>query len=233
MHLPHEVVHLGERRGRLVHDDVDAVVERLELAVGDQRGDLHDDVPAEVETGHLEVEPDQPVVAGGGRVVRGHRVRLMNNLRPMRGRRDSSLVGPRVMLRPLEARDHDAWREIRIRSRDWLEQWEPLPEPGTRDPTIDRDAFRARCGAWERQRQFDTAYGFGTFLLDGTLVGEVSLGSVLRGFGRFADVAIGLRRSSGGDSPATMSLAASSMCSPSRRTARSILRLSAASRIFW
>ena len=85
------------------------------------------------------------------------------------------------MLRPLEARDHDAWREIRIRSRDWLEQWEPLPEPGTRDPTIDRDAFRSRCGAWERQRQFDTAYGFGTFLLDGTLVGEVSLGSVLRG----------------------------------------------------
>jgi [ribosomal protein S5]-alanine N-acetyltransferase len=85
------------------------------------------------------------------------------------------------MLRPLEARDHDAWREIRIRSRDWLEQWEPLPEPGTRDPTIDRDAFRSRCGAWERQRQFDTAYGFGLFRVDGTLVGEVSLGSVLRG----------------------------------------------------
>ena len=63
MHLPHEVVHLGECLGRLVHDDVDAVVERLELAVGDQRRDLHDHVPAEVEAGHLEVEPDQPVVA--------------------------------------------------------------------------------------------------------------------------------------------------------------------------
>ena len=85
------------------------------------------------------------------------------------------------MLRPLETRDHDAWREIRTRSREWLEQWEPLPEPGTRDPTVDREAFRARCGAWERQRQFDTAYGFGTFLRDGTLLGEVSLGSVLRG----------------------------------------------------
>jgi ribosomal-protein-alanine N-acetyltransferase len=99
----------------------------------------------------------------------------------MRGRRDSSLIGPRVLLRPLEAGDHDAWRTIRVRSRDWLEPWEPLPEPGSRDPVIDRDAFRARCGAWERQRQFDTAYGFGLFLLDGTLVGEVSLGSVLRG----------------------------------------------------
>jgi len=42
------------------------------------------------------------------------------------GRRESALVGPRVMLRPLEVRDHDAWREIRMRSRDWLERWEPL-----------------------------------------------------------------------------------------------------------
>jgi ribosomal-protein-alanine N-acetyltransferase len=86
-----------------------------------------------------------------------------------------------VFLRPLEVRDHEAWREIRTRSRDWLERWEPSPELGTRDPTVDREAFRARCTAWERQRQFDTAYGFGTFLRDGTLVGEVSLGSVLRG----------------------------------------------------
>ena len=39
---------------------------------------------------------------------------------------------------------------------------------GSADPVADRDAFRARCGAWERQRQFDTAYGFGIFLLDGT-----------------------------------------------------------------
>jgi ribosomal-protein-alanine N-acetyltransferase len=91
------------------------------------------------------------------------------------------LVGPRVLLRPLEPRDHDAWREIRLRSRRWLEPWEPLPEAGSRDPVVDREAFRARCGAWDRQRQFDTAYGFGMFLSNGTLVGEVSLGSVLRG----------------------------------------------------
>ena len=50
---------------------------------------------------------------------------------------------------------------IRVRSRDWLEPWEPLPEPGSPDPVADREAFRARCGAWERQRQFDSAYGFG------------------------------------------------------------------------
>ena len=99
----------------------------------------------------------------------------------MRTRRETSFEGPRVMLRALDVADHEAWRTIRIGSRDWLEPWEPLPEPGSPDPVIDREAFRARCGAWERQRQFDTAYGFGLFLRDGTLLGEISLGSVLRG----------------------------------------------------
>lgn len=91
------------------------------------------------------------------------------------------LVGARVLLRPLKAEDWDAWREVRIRCRDWLERWEPRPEPGGADPALDLDAFRARCGAWERQRHFDAAYGFGLFLTDGRFAGEVSLGSVQRG----------------------------------------------------
>ena len=90
-------------------------------------------------------------------------------------------MGPRVELRALTGADYAAWRDVRVRSRDWLEPWEPLPDPGTPDPVVDTEAFRARCGAWDRQRHFDTAYGFGLFLRDGSLVGEVSLGSVLRG----------------------------------------------------
>lgn len=91
------------------------------------------------------------------------------------------LVGPRIMLRPLSSADFPAWREVRVRSRAWLEPWEPLPESGLPDPAIDPEAFRSRCGAWDRQRHFDAAYGFGVFLLDGTFIGEVSLGSVQRG----------------------------------------------------
>jgi ribosomal-protein-alanine N-acetyltransferase len=91
------------------------------------------------------------------------------------------LVGRRVLLRPLKGSDWEAWRDVRVRSREWLEPWEPLPEPGSPDPVADVEAFRARCGAWERQRHFDTAYGFGLFLRDGPFVGEVSLGSVQRG----------------------------------------------------
>jgi ribosomal-protein-alanine N-acetyltransferase len=84
-------------------------------------------------------------------------------------------------LRPLKTSDWDQWREVRVRSRDWLEPWEPFGEPGTADPVSDTDAFKARCGAWERQRHFDAAYGFGIFLRKGRFIGEVSLGSVQRG----------------------------------------------------
>ena len=95
-------------------------------------------------------------------------------------RRGETLVGPRVELRPLKASDWDQWREVRTRARDWLEPWEPLGEPGSPDPVTDREAFKARCGGWERQRHFDAAYGFGIFRKGG-FVGEVSLGSVQRG----------------------------------------------------
>ena len=38
------------------------------------------------------------------------------------------MQGPRVMLRPLEVGDHAAWKEIRVRGREWLEPWEPSTE---------------------------------------------------------------------------------------------------------
>lgn len=98
-----------------------------------------------------------------------------------RVRRATSLTGPRVELRGLRADDWEQWRAVRTRSRVWLETWEPLPEPGSPDPVGDREAFRARCGAWERQRAFDSAYGFGIFLRRGEFIGEVSLGTVQRG----------------------------------------------------
>ncbi len=65
------------------------------------------------------------------------------------------MVGPRVELRPLKASDWAEWRDVRVRSRDWLEPWEPFGEPGAADPIAEAEAFKARCGAWERQRHFD------------------------------------------------------------------------------
>ena len=40
------------------------------------------------------------------------------------------LVGGRALLRPLRADDWEGWRDVRRRSRAWLEAWEPRPEPG-------------------------------------------------------------------------------------------------------
>jgi ribosomal-protein-alanine N-acetyltransferase len=99
----------------------------------------------------------------------------------MKKEKSDSLSGPRVELRPLKGGDFDLWRAVRERSREWLEPWEPLPEPTSPDPVTDAEAFRARCGAWERQRHFDSAYGYGMFLHEGPFIGEVSLGSVQRG----------------------------------------------------
>ena len=99
----------------------------------------------------------------------------------MKKETDDALNGPRVELRPLKSTDFDQWRAVRERSREWLEPWEPLPDPTSPDPATDPEAFKARCGAWERQRHFDTAYGYGMFLHDGVFIGEVSLGSVQRG----------------------------------------------------
>ncbi len=92
------------------------------------------------------------------------------------------LVGHRVLLRSLVTKDFGTWSEVRRSNRDWLEPWEPLPEPGAPDAAGDVDAFRSRCAAWDRQRQFDAAYGFGLFRCDREVfMGEVSLGSVQRG----------------------------------------------------
>jgi [ribosomal protein S5]-alanine N-acetyltransferase len=95
--------------------------------------------------------------------------------------KDDALSGRRVELRPLEGGDFDLWRAVRERSREWLEPWEPMADPTSPDPATDAEAFRARCGAWERQRHFDTAYGYGMFVHEGPFIGEVSLGSVQRG----------------------------------------------------
>ncbi|HET9689830.1 MAG TPA: GNAT family protein [Acidimicrobiales bacterium] len=90
------------------------------------------------------------------------------------------LHGRRVTLRPLVVSDFEAWREVRLRARDWLVKWEPRPLPGQPDATDDRRVFAARCGARERERQLGTGYGFGIFV-GSRFVGEINLSSVQRG----------------------------------------------------
>lgn len=92
----------------------------------------------------------------------------------------SALIGRRILLRPLTLGDFDQWREVRRRNADWLTKWEPQRVPGHPDPVEDRDAFAVRCSARQRERQLDTAFGFGIFV-DGEFAGEINLSAIQRG----------------------------------------------------
>ena len=90
------------------------------------------------------------------------------------------LYGRRLMLRPLAVQDFPEWSEVRRRNEQWLTQWEPRRPPAQLDPTVNRDAFAARCAARDRDASAGLAYGFGVFV-DQHLAGEVNLNHVLRG----------------------------------------------------
>jgi len=92
----------------------------------------------------------------------------------------STLIGRRLVLRPLAAGDFAAWSGVRQRNHDWLTVWEPQRIPGTPDSVLDPGAFSARCGARARETQMGTGFGFGIFV-DGYLSGEINISSVHRG----------------------------------------------------
>ena len=93
------------------------------------------------------------------------------------------LRGRRVLLRPLTVSDFEAWREVRVRGRDWLLKWEPRLLPGQPDATEDRRIFAARCGARDREKQLGTGFGFGIFIGSDRdrFAGEINLSSIQRG----------------------------------------------------
>ncbi len=92
----------------------------------------------------------------------------------------TTLIGRRVILRPLRQDDFGSWREVRRRNRDWLTVWEPSRLPGSPDVVEDRNAFALRCHARHRDWQNGSGYGFGVFVA-GHFAGEVNINSVQRG----------------------------------------------------
>jgi ribosomal-protein-alanine N-acetyltransferase len=91
------------------------------------------------------------------------------------------LTGEHIILRALEDGDYESYKEVRERCHDWLVKWEPTVDGVPMDTTSSIQQFQIRVSAFERGSQFDTSYGWGVFLHDGTFVGEVSLGTIVRG----------------------------------------------------
>ncbi|WP_374573075.1 GNAT family N-acetyltransferase [Phenylobacterium sp.] len=93
--------------------------------------------------------------------------------------------GEGVRLRPPRAVDYPEWRDLRSRSREFLQPWEPTWPADD----LSRAAFRRRLAAYARDREVGAAYPFFVFRAeDGMLTGGVTLSNVRRGVAQMASV---------------------------------------------
>jgi len=99
--------------------------------------------------------------------------------------RGLQMTGDGVRLRPPRMTDYTAWSELRMRSRDFLQPWEPTWP----SDDLTKSAFRRRLAAYARDIDLDQAYPFFIFRSrDDTLLGGVTLSNVRRGVAQMASV---------------------------------------------
>jgi ribosomal-protein-alanine N-acetyltransferase len=98
---------------------------------------------------------------------------------------DLRFHGDGVSLRPPRASDYAEWAELRERSREFLQPWEPT-WPGD---DLTRAAFRRRLAAYTQDIERGVAYPFLIFRRgDGRMVGGITLANVRRGVAQMASV---------------------------------------------
>jgi ribosomal-protein-alanine N-acetyltransferase len=107
-------------------------------------------------------------------------------LRTSRAERDAVyLTGANVQVRPPEARDWQAWAELRTASRDFLVPW----EPAWASDAHSRAAYRRRLKRQQRDADDDISYAF--FVVrraDDALMGGITLSNVQRGVAQSCSV---------------------------------------------
>lgn len=91
--------------------------------------------------------------------------------------------GP-LTLRPLEAGDQKAWRELRARNADWLRQWDAtMPPTAESRPTT----FRALTRRLARMAREGQALPF-AIEVDGEFAGQITVNNIVRGSALFASL---------------------------------------------
>jgi len=107
---------------------------------------------------------------------------LLDWTRPDNGLR---IDGDGVRLRPARASDYSEWRDLRARSRDFLQPWEPVWPLDD----LTRSAFRRRLSAYARDMELGQAYPFFVVrAVDDALVGGITLSNVRRGVAQTGSV---------------------------------------------
>lgn len=95
------------------------------------------------------------------------------------------IEGEGVVLRPPRASDYAEWRDLRARSKDFLQPWEPTWPIDD----LSRAAFRRRLAAYARDREAGAAFPFFIFrAADGALTGGITLSNVRRGVAQMGSV---------------------------------------------
>jgi len=89
----------------------------------------------------------------------------------------------RVGIRPLRMRDAAAWSELRLRNEQWLAPWDGRPPgvaPGTWEERNSPTAYGVALRAYRREARLGRCLPFGV-VLDGELVGQLTVTSIVRG----------------------------------------------------
>jgi ribosomal-protein-alanine N-acetyltransferase len=93
--------------------------------------------------------------------------------------------GERVFLRPPRPVDYGAWSDLRRRSRNFLQPWEPTWPADD----LSRAAYRRRLTAYQRDMDLGAGYAFLVFCRDDReLVGGITLSNIRRGVAQMGTV---------------------------------------------
>lgn len=89
-----------------------------------------------------------------------------------------------VTVRPLEAADGRAWREVRRRNAAWLAPWDATVPPGV---AARPDSFRSLVRRLHKQARAGTTYPF-AIEVGGQFAGQVTVNNIVRGSAQFASI---------------------------------------------
>jgi len=89
-----------------------------------------------------------------------------------------------IYISPLQLEDADKLLKLRLHNRKVHSRYEPLYE----EEFYTLEGQQQLISRRTEEAEQDKAYMFGIYLLDGSLIGQITLSNIVRGVGQFADI---------------------------------------------